>query len=185
MKHAAVYFYRRPREVLGNTCTIELHMYLCKIVFKNSHKKAYVGVFPILYQVAHGRGGLISIKNGGSLGLPSVSSASEREAPLFDATLSMCVCVCARAHHSTPLSMRRKHHLAIRGAFSTRFSSARFSPPPPPPPTRRNCVACAASAYFECPVREYQKLLIHSMLLRVCATYTRAQVVIVCALASQ
>lgn len=42
-------------------------------------------------------------------------------------------------------------------------------------------VACAVSAYFECPVREYQKLLIHSMPLRVCAACTRAQVVIVCA----
>lgn len=47
------------------------------------------------------------------------------------------------------------------------------------------------SAYFECPVREYQKLLIHSMPLRarvrvrvcMCAACTRAQVVIVCATA--
>jgi len=126
------------------------------------------------------RGWFISIKNGGSVG-PSVSSTSEREAPLFDATspiVCVCVCVCvfARARaRSTPLAVWRRHHLAsLARAFSMRFSSARLSPPSP---SRRNCVACAASAYFECPVREYQKLLIRSMprCACVCCVYARAR----------
>lgn len=97
----------------------------------------------------------------------------------------------ARRHvhaRSTPCKGSIISPPAIRGTFSMRFSSPRLSSPPLagpllllPSPTRRNCVACAASAYFECPVREYQKLLIHSMPLRVCVACTRAQVVIVCA----
>lgn len=87
------------------------------------------------------------------------------------------VCVCARAH--AWLLPREggiiSPHLRSAGAFSMRFSSARLFLRPSPSPTRRNCVACAASAYFECPVREYQKLLIHSMPLRVCAACTRAR----------
>lgn len=155
--------------------------YTCSSVksCKNSCEKSY-GVFSNIYLAAHNRGGLISIKNGGSLGLPSVSSASKREAPLFDATLSACVCVRARARERTvQLHFPCEGNiisllLAIRGTFFMRFSSARLSPLPPSP-TRRNCVACAASAYFECPVREYQKLLIHSMPLRVCTACTRAR----------